>query len=374
MHFIHSVGSEAKGGNVRYAEIMHQTMLDLGFNSNLLPVGKIPCSEVICNSNNNKTTIIFHAPNQLDRKQLIYLRCNLGCSLIMIAHNPQTPKNYDLYNLIVPVSEYVYRKLFSGIPLNVAVYQRPAYLPACRLKKYIDTEGAALPPRRQNSEYEWNKKKLRDNVLSVADLFKFRLRLLAGWGNISSQKFKNNDRIKIAVISRIARLKNFPELFGLLSESFAMLADRLEIHIVGSGPWRQVNDLKAAIPISLRPHVYFWGWQSVPWSCLPKIDALILGMPDKEALGLNILEATIRRVPVIGIDGGPFPEVVETGNNGWLLSKGAISSDFLKIIGAIQNKSSTCSFEMSSTYINNFSEERFRGVLTEIFSDKNINS
>jgi glycosyltransferase involved in cell wall biosynthesis len=40
--------------------------------------------------------------------------------------------------------------------------------------------------------------------------------------------------------------------------------------------------------------------------------------PEREALGLNVLEAQACGTPVIAVDGGPFVETVLHGETGWL--------------------------------------------------------
>lgn len=179
-------------------------------------------------------------------------------------------------------------------------------------------------------------------------------------------ELRRKDRIRLGIVSRIARVKQFPKLFRLLHDSLTDASDMVEIHIFGSGPWSQVQELKSSLPSSIRPRVFFWGWQEDPWAYLPKIHALLLGMPEKEALGLNILEATMRKIPVIGIEGGPFPEVIESGRNGWLLSKDNINVDFCRVIYELEEGHSKCSFEMTKDYNYRFSEERFEEIMLDL--------
>jgi glycosyltransferase involved in cell wall biosynthesis len=50
----------------------------------------------------------------------------------------------------------------------------------------------------------------------------------------------------------------------------------------------------------------------------PCLDYLLTGLPDKEALGLNALEAQACGTPVLAIDAPPFGETVLDGKSGYL--------------------------------------------------------
>jgi glycosyltransferase involved in cell wall biosynthesis len=49
-----------------------------------------------------------------------------------------------------------------------------------------------------------------------------------------------------------------------------------------------------------------------------QIDYLLSGLPEKEALGLNIIEAQACGTPVIAVDAPPFTETVLDGATGFL--------------------------------------------------------
>lgn len=368
MNVVHFIGSESKGGNVRYAEVAHHCLGDLGLNSFLPRVGQPLTPDVLEEFSKEPTTIFFHATGTLTREQLQEIRESTRYRLVTFAHNPQLPKNCDLFDLVVPVSEYVRKILLDGGIEMRKVYRRPAYLPISILTRDNNHCGPRDPRPVRRSEYDWNQHKPRDFFLRYFD--RLGLRPWRHGARLPNPIRFNSPktRIRLGIVSRLARLKQFPELFGLLHSGLEAVADKVEIHILGSGPWGQVQGLKSKIPKSLRPNVFFWGWQEDPWACVPGIDALVLGMPDKEALGLNILEATMRKIPVIGIDGGPFREVVEPGRNGWLLSRHSIQKDFEEVVANLESRQSPCSFEMSTEYTYRFSERRFYETLEELLN------
>lgn len=364
MNVFHFIGVEPKGGNVRYAKVMHQFLGQLGVSSQILPVGHPPSLAMFGEFGGGAVTFVCHAAGAITRAQLQDLRKLPKCRLIAFAHNTRLPKNSDLFDVVVPVSEYVRRTLLvSGIDPRI-IYRRPAYFPASALTEIDDLGTPEYGNPIQRSEYDWNLKKPRDFVLSYFD--QIRLRHRENRTQRAKSDMSQVKRVRLGIVSRIARAKQFPDLFRLLHSGLVTVADKVEIHIVGSGPWRQVRDLKSQIPEGLRSHVFFWGWQQDPWACLPKFHALLLGLPENEALGLNILEATIRKIPVIGIDGGPFSEVVESGRNGWLVAKNSASNELLETISKLESNQSPCSFEMSAEYTYRFSAERFYETLRDL--------
>lgn len=51
-----------------------------------------------------------------------------------------------------------------------------------------------------------------------------------------------------------------------------------------------------------------------------KLDFLLTGLPEKEALGLNVLEAQACNLPVLAVDALPFQETVLDGKTGYLFN------------------------------------------------------
>lgn len=366
MNVVHFIGCEAKGGNVRYAEVMHQCLVSWGVNSVLLPVGKTPSPEGLETLSAGPLLLVIHSSSRITRIELQRLRTTARCRLIVFAHNPQLPKNWDLYDLVVPVSEYVRQVLLESGIERERVYTHPTYFPAFRLGAVETLVESSSSNPVQRSEYEWNPRKPRDFIFRYFDHLDVRPWRYGSRRLTGRNTPEVSSRIRLAIVSRIARLKQFPELFRLLHGGLVKVADKIEIHVIGAGPWNQVQALKSRIPSEVRSSVIFWGWQSNPWACLSKIDALLLGMPEKEALGLNILEATLRKIPVIAIDGGPFQELIEVGRNGWILSRDSIQRDFLEVISTIEGGYSSCSFEMSDEYKYRFSERRFYETVRDL--------
>jgi glycosyltransferase involved in cell wall biosynthesis len=62
----------------------------------------------------------------------------------------------------------------------------------------------------------------------------------------------------------------------------------------------------------------FWGYQTNVGAIYPRLDYLMTGLPEKEALGLNALEAQACGTPVLAPDAPPFTETVLDGAGGFL--------------------------------------------------------
>jgi glycosyltransferase involved in cell wall biosynthesis len=77
-----------------------------------------------------------------------------------------------------------------------------------------------------------------------------------------------------------------------------------------------VRDMRRVLrPIADR--VRFWGYQSDTAAIYPQLDYLLTGLPEKEALGLNVLEAQSFGTPVLAVRAAPFTETVSEGETGF---------------------------------------------------------
>jgi glycosyltransferase involved in cell wall biosynthesis len=69
------------------------------------------------------------------------------------------------------------------------------------------------------------------------------------------------------------------------------------------------------------------------------LDYILSGLPEKEALGLNLIEAQVAGVPVIAVDAPPFTETVADGLSGFLYRdpRDDGGKDFAALIERITN-------------------------------------
>lgn len=161
---------------------------------------------------------------------------------------------------------------------------------------------------RRRSRYDWDRRKGRDRVLGAFEPLVETLR--------PHPVFARRDGLTLGIVSRLTPIKQFPLLFEKLAP---VLADhpQVNLEIFGSGGYASVRDLDAA----LRPcsgQVRFWGQQGNVAAIYRELDYLLSGLPEKEALGLNIIEAQACGTPVIAVDAPPFTETVLDGKTGFL--------------------------------------------------------
>jgi glycosyltransferase involved in cell wall biosynthesis len=102
----------------------------------------------------------------------------------------------------------------------------------------------------------------------------------------------------------------------VLSPQIARYRD-VNLEIFGDGGYAQIRDLRRALaPISER--VRFWGYQNDAKAIYPNLDYLLTGLPEKEALGLNVLEAQTLGTPTLAPNAPPFTETVLDQDSGFL--------------------------------------------------------
>jgi len=114
--------------------------------------------------------------------------------------------------------------------------------------------------------------------------------------------------VTLGIVSRLTPIKQFPLLFRHLAPVLAR-HPRFRLEIFGAGGYASVRDLRQALA-PLRERVRFWGTQKQVGAIYRRIDYLMTGLPEKEALGLNVLEAQACGCPVLAVDAPPFTETV----------------------------------------------------------------
>jgi len=158
------------------------------------------------------------------------------------------------------------------------------------------------------SPYMVDRRKFRDVLLGY-------LETLMGTPGAGTE-FSKAPGLTLGLVSLIAPIKQFPALFTILAPILA-LRPAVRLEIFGHGGYAQVRDLRRALA-PLGPRVRFWGFQSNVGAIYPQLDYLMTGLPEKEALGLNALEAQFCGTPVLAPAAPPFTETVADGASGFL--------------------------------------------------------
>ena len=229
-------------------------------------------------------------------------------ALIGIVHMPfdrygaGSPHAYRDYRCVAGVSEYVRATLAAA---GVEAHAEP-------LLGYADFERLESRPEAgalvRASEFEWDRHKVRDQLLAATEPLWQLLRTRAA--------FHKRAGCTLAVVSRIAPIKQFPQLFSRIAGRMASIPG-LNLEIFGAGGYASVRDTRRALaPMGDRAR--FWGHQDDVASVYRQIDVLLTGLPEREALGLNVIEAQACGVPVLAVGAPPFTETVLDDRTGWL--------------------------------------------------------
>jgi len=158
------------------------------------------------------------------------------------------------------------------------------------------------------SPYDWDRRKWRDRLLAVAEPLLLRF--------ASGRFYAKKAGLTLGIVSRLTPIKQFALQFSVLAPVLARFPG-VNLEVFGSGGYASVRDLRHALaPLGAR--VRFWGYQSDVRAAYAAVDYVLSGLPEKEALGLNLIEAQACGTPVIAIDAPPFTETVLDGLTGHL--------------------------------------------------------
>ena len=206
------------------------------------------------------------------------------------------------YALVYAVSQHVLSSLpAAGI---TRAYPEPLY----GVAEFGRFAAGSEDTLRAGLAYSWDTRKFRDRVLSWFEPWYARLKPAVRFGRAPG--------LTLGIVSAIGPIKQFDVLFNIIAPLIAARPD-VNLEIFGNGGYRSVTDLKRALrPLGRRAR--FWGRQQRPELIYPQLDYLMSGLPEKEALGLNIIEAQMLGTPVLAVNAPPFTETVTDGRTGYL--------------------------------------------------------
>jgi glycosyltransferase involved in cell wall biosynthesis len=141
--------------------------------------------------------------------------------------------------------------------------------------------------------------------------------------------------ITLGIVSRLTPIKQFPTLFGIVTPILKR-HPQFNLEIFGAGGYASVRDLRR-VTHPLGEQVRFWGYQRDVASVYAQIDYLLTGLPEKEALGLNVIEAQACDTPVVAVAAAPFTETVIEGETGffYLDPRTDQGADFERVLGIL---------------------------------------
>ncbi len=237
------------------------------------------------------------------------------CLRTAIAHMPvqgRDPAAFADHDRIYAVSGWVRDGLLAaGLP----AWEQPLYGVADvgprRGNPDAQSEGArgSHDIVRRASRYDWDRRKGRDRLLGMVEPLVEALR--------PHPPFVRRPGLTLGIVSRLTPIKQFPLLFAPLAPVLAR-HPRVNLEIFGSGGYASVRDLDRALAPLSSGQARFWGQQHDVGGIYRQLDYLLSGLPEKEALGLNIIEAQACGTPVIAVHAPPFTETVSNGLTGFL--------------------------------------------------------
>ena len=218
------------------------------------------------------------------------------------AHMPmheRAPGEFLRYRLVLSVSRYCIGLLGrAGVG---HVYPEPLY-------GTFALERPAAGEIVARSTYHWDERKWRDRFLGILEPVARAFR--------PARVFRRDAGLTLGIVSLLAPIKQFPLLFSHLAPIIAR-HPQVRLEVFGNGGYAQVRDLKRAL-VPLGERVRWWGFQASVQAIYPQLDYLMTGLPEKEALGLNVLEAQACGTPVLAPNAPPFTETIVDGQSGFL--------------------------------------------------------
>ena len=225
--------------------------------------------------------------------------------VVGIAHqaiyDSSRPAYYGAADVMFGVSRHVVATLRAN---GVASVQDEPLFGIGEIKRM---HGVAVPVR--GPLCEWDERKPYERLLAAAQ------RAFRGRG--TGPAYTKRPGLTLGIVSRIARAKQFPALFDVLAPIInAQPHVNVEIFGIAVG-LKQLKALRRAVgPLGSR--VRFWGHQRDVAPAYRGIDYLMTGLPDREALGLNVIESCLCGTPVLAVDAPPFTETMRDGITGFL--------------------------------------------------------
>ncbi|MBI4985083.1 MAG: glycosyltransferase family 4 protein [Rhodocyclales bacterium] len=211
--------------------------------------------------------------------------------------------------------------------------------------------GGADQPIVANCPYGWDPRKVRDRLLSW--LYPYYERLLP------RRPYVRRPGITLGIVSRLADPKQFPLLLGHIAPILAR-HPQINLEIFGDGGYATVRDMRRALA-PMRGRVRFWGYQQYVGAVYRQIDYLLAGLPEKEAFGLNLVEAEICGTPVLAVNAPPFVETVADGVTGFLYEdpRQDGGAGFARLVERLLRRPFKLESASAAAYLERFSEAAY---------------
>lgn len=268
------------------------------------------------------SVVFFHTPQPAALITAVQRRAHRCC---VFAHMPlygRNPAWLIPFDYVVGVSTHVINSLSAA---GISHHHPEPMLGVADLERATSSTGTI----RRGTLYDWDRRKVRERLGRLLSPLVGRL--------LTRPSFTRKPGLNLGIVSRLTPIKQFPLMLAYLVPVLAEIPD-VNLEIFGSGGYASVRDLRLALK-PLGERCRFWGHQEDVRCVYDQLDAMLTGLPEKEALGLNVIEAQVCGLPVLAVDAPPFDETVADGLTGWRyvdprLDAGA---DFKRVLGCLRH-------------------------------------
>lgn len=264
-----------------------------------------------------------------------------------MAHMPlqgRNPRSFDGHDMVFPVSEWVREGLIAA---GATSWQEALYGVADMTGRLAAADNVIC----RQTRFDWDQRKVRDRLLGALQP------LVRPF--IAPILFAKRPGITLGIVSRLTPIKQFPLLFSQLAPILARYP-AINLEIFGSGGYASVRDLDRALrPMAGR--VRFWGHQGDVRRVYEQLDYLMTGLPEKEALGLNVIEAQACNLPVLAVKAAPFTETVAENLTGFFYRdpREDEGADFTRLLDRLLGLESPLQPALASDHLARFSFDAF---------------
>jgi glycosyltransferase involved in cell wall biosynthesis len=214
----------------------------------------------------------------------------------------------------------------------------------------------------RTSRYDWDRRKGRDRLFGALEPLVESMR--------RHPQFERRPGLTLGIVSRLTPIKQFPLLFSHLAPVLAK-RPQVNLEIFGSGGYASVRDLDRELAALPTGQARFWGQQGNVVGIYRQLDYLLSGLPEKEALGLNIIEAQACGTPVMAVHAPPFTETVSNGLTGFLYRdpREDAGADFGRLLDELLDGRHRPKPELAEGHLARFSVDAFVERLRPVVDD-----
>lgn len=154
------------------------------------------------------------------------------------------------------------------------------------------------------------------------DLKPFHEKSLTERANTRKEYELEDDTVAIAIVGRLAPIKNHGFFLDVIEEAFALTGQKLKVFIVGDGPEKgAISERVAEINSKSTNEIVMTSWIKDIGTFNAGMDVICL-TSDNEGTPVSLIEAQAGGIPIISTDVGGVKDVVMEGETGYVVPVG----------------------------------------------------